>query len=452
MSVDTSGLEPFLPNGSIQARATALTSRVLYKADAAILLLDAREGVVPADEALASWLRSTSANMVEKVILVANKCEGRGTDVGAVVVDSLKLGFGEPVAISAETGEGMADLFQALRPRLDPIIESRKALVEELADKEGGDEDAEGQSQHKGPVKVAIMGLTNVVSIFMSFVRLLLRLIKTQILQGKSTLTNFLVQEERCLTGPEPGLTRDAIKVKLRVEEQDIELVDTAGWIRRARLSSHDDSGGEVAARTLEEGRTVLRFVHVVILVVDVLRILERNEGLTHQEATLAADVAREGRNLVIAANKLDELSPDHAERALDLIQSAAEGALADVRGVPILGISALTGVGADSLLPTALDLYNIWNKRVPTSKLNRWVEGAAAARPVGGGKDLRRIKYLSQVKARPPTFVAFVSGGSKLEESTRRYLVNLIREEFGFHSVPVRVTVRRKEKYKNRK
>jgi small GTP-binding protein len=276
-AVDTSGLEPFLPGGSIQARATALTAGVLRRADVALLLLDARTGVLPPDEALARWLRASAS--AGRVVLAANKCErrgaGAGADVGAALAEAARLGFGAPVALSAETGEGMAELFEALRPRLDPIIAARAEAVEELKAFEegqgGGQAAAPGSASGggaagapaatpeegrraaaaAGPLKLAIMGLVNV---------------------GKSTLTNRLLEEERCLTGPEPGLTRDAIKTLIDFEGRAVELVDTAGWVRRARLAAHDDAGGAVAARTLEEGRSVLRFVHVVALVVDAVR------------------------------------------------------------------------------------------------------------------------------------------------------------------------------------
>lgn len=179
---------------------------------------------------------------------------------------------------------------------------------------------------------------------------------------------------------------------------------------------------------------------------------MELDEGFTHQEATLAADVAREGRALLIAANKLDTLTPQEARRAIELVEDAALDALADVRGVPIVGMSAFTGRGAEALLPIALDIHSTWNQRISTSRLNKWIEGLIQSRPVGGGSELRRVKYLSQVKARPPTFVVFVSGSAALPDATKRFLMNQIREEFGFGGVPVRVTVRRKEKRETKK
>ena len=415
LAIDTSGLEPFLPSGTIQARATALTAGVLHRADVALFLVDGRDGVLPPDQSLAKWLRE-AASIGDKVVLAANKCErrrkGGEAGVGWALAEAAALGFGQPVAISAETGEGMIDLFHALQPRLDPIIASRRALVDEISnnadDSQASPSSGSGRKRNSKAIgikskerpqsnvtknlKIAVMGLVNV---------------------GKSTLTNRLLGTERCLTGPEPGLTRDAITVHVTHNEQQIELVDTAGWVRRARLSAHDDSGGVVSTRTLQEGRTVLRFVHIVVLVVDAARAAALGEGLTHAEATLAADVAREGRALIVLANKMDAL-PSEASRAsaLEMIQKAVEQCAPGVRGGAIIPVSALTGTGVDLVVPTAVETYAVWNSRVPTSKLNAWFKGVVSSLSPGGGSEIKRVKYLSQVKARPPTFVAFVGGG----------------------------------------
>ena len=401
-----------------------------------------------------------SGGVADRVVLAANKCERRGkkgeSGVEWALAEAASLGYGQPIAFSAETGEGLADLYQALQPRLDPIIETRQALVNEI---HGGSEDGEeiGSKNRKevapaktdkknkknvaqkeslskkkeGPIKIAIMGLVNV---------------------GKSTLTNWLLKEERCLTGPEPGLTRDAISVKIQHAGHEMELVDTAGWVRRARLSAHDDAGGVVAERTLKEGRTVLRFVHVVVLVVDAVRALELGEGLTHAEAALAAAAANEGRALIVVANKIDALSNSKATQALELVQEAVVKAAPGLRGGAVIAASALTGHGTQSLLPAAVEAYEMWNRRIPTSKLNRWLDGVVAALPRGGGSELTRIKYISQVKSRPPTFVVFVSGSSPFNDPSQRFLSNLIRTEFGLEGVPLRVTIRYKERHAKRK
>ncbi|PRW45001.1 GTPase Der [Chlorella sorokiniana] len=483
--IDTSGLEPFLPGDTIQARATALTGRVLNRSDVALLLIDGQTGALPPDEQLARWLRKTvvrtpssgsssksssssgdsssSSSISESsssssgsgpgrprgchVLLAANKCERRGVGnealVAATLAESVRLGFGEPVALSAMTGEGLSDLYEALQPLLDPIVATRQAAVRQMeapvaaVEQQQGEgaaadaaaaaaaEEGTASGSGKGPLKVAIMGLPNV---------------------GKSTLTNWLLQDERCLTGPEPGLTRDAIKERIQWEGHDIELVDTAGWIRRTKLAAYDESGGAVAEQTVAEAKSVMQFVHVVALLVDAQRALELREGLTHREVTLASDVVSEGRLLLIVANKLDALTPAQRQQALALIRQTVEDSLPDVSGVPIIGMSALTGKGADRLLPAALSMYSRWNLRVPTSKLNRWIEQKAAEYQAGGGKELNRVTYISQVKARPPTFVAFVSGSSPLSTATTRFLAAQIRQQFGFSGVPLRITVRMKQ------
>ncbi|KAL4448459.1 hypothetical protein ABPG75_005678 [Micractinium tetrahymenae] len=517
--IDTSGLEPFLPGDSIQARATQLTSRVLSRSDVAVLLIDGRTGSLPADEQLAQWLRKTvvaapqrsaggsssssaaavggssdassssgsgspggsssgstlssssgSSNRRRstcRVVVAANKCERRGPGgeaaIAAALAESMRLGFGEPVALSAMTGEGMTELYEVLQPLLDPIVEARQAAVQQIeggsrggeaeeeataqrgaaaaaaaAAEEGGGQlqgqapaaaGAAGEEGAKassgGPLRVAIMGLPNV---------------------GKSTLTNWVLQDERCLTGPEPGLTRDAIKERIFWEGQEVELIDTAGWIRRTKLAAYDESGGAVAEQTVAEARSVMQFVHVVALLVDAQRALELKEGLTHREVTLANDVVAEGRLLLIVANKLDALAPAQREQALALIRQTVEDSLPDVSGAPIIGMSALTGKGADKLLPAALKMYERWNQRVPTAKLNRWVEQTAAQYQVGGGKELNRIAYISQVKARPPTFVVWVRGSAPLSVPSTRFVAAQIRKQFGFGGVPLRIQVRQKQ------
>ncbi|EFN56363.1 hypothetical protein CHLNCDRAFT_144853 [Chlorella variabilis] len=481
--IDTSGLEPFLPGDSIQARATVLTATVLARSDIALFLVDGSTGTLPADEELARWLRKTvvgpgatgPAARSCAVLLAANKCERRGgggaAAVAAAVAESMRLGLGEPVALSAMTGEGMTDLYAALQPLLDPLTEARRAAVQQIEAPSGsGSTDIAGYSSSDGsdgisgmaaaaaprglggqgaavqqqagggewgkedpktsnsgggssvPLRIAIMGLPNV---------------------GKSTLANWLLGSERCLTGPEPGLTRDAIKERIEWEGQEVELVDTAGWIRRTKLANYDESGGAVAQQTVAEARGVMQFVHAVALLVDAARCLELGQGLTHREITLASDVVAEGRLLLIVANKLDTLTPAKRQHAMRLVREAVEDNLPDVSGVPIIGMSAMTGEGVGMLLPAAAAMYRRWNQRVPTSHLNRW---KAAEYQVGGGQVLNRITYISQVKARPPTFVAWVSGSTALSAPSQRFVAAQIRKEFGFGGVPIRIAVRLKQ------
>jgi GTPase len=247
------------------------------------------------------------------------------------------------------------------------------------------------------------------------------------------------------LTGPEPGLTRDAIRARIYSPcGKHLELVDTAGWVRRARLAGHDEAGGAVAAAALLEGRHVMHFVHIVALVVDAAAALKRKEGLTHAEAALAGEAAAEGRALLIVANKMDEL-PSAAARveAASLVRRAAERAAP--AAARVLAVSALTGDGADDVIPEALSAYEAWNTRLPTAGLNRWASARAAEfASFGGGRDLARVKYVSQVSVRPPTFAAFLRGADPLPEASRRHLANLLRRDFGFEGVPLRILAKR--------
>lgn len=416
---DTCGLETDPPPGSIQERASVLTARALSHADAILLVVDAKTGILPGDESLARWLRMQSAVSKSHVIPVANKCEGgsRRDQLASVLAETVKLGFGEAVGISAETGEGMADLYTSLQPVLDPIITERAAAAAAGSTIE--------QDAQPAVLRLAIMGLPNV---------------------GKSTLINQLLGEERCLTGPEPGLTRDAIKARVNFKGQDVELVDTAGWLKKTSLPRHDESGGQVAAATLRGGHSVLRLAHAVALVVDARCILESGRGLTHREAALASSIVQEGRVLVLVANKVDELDKGQSNEAIKLLKDSADRVLPDAGGAAVFGVSALTGENTQQLLSTVLILYEKWCKRVSTSTLNMWLKEKVIVSKVagGGGKESARVKYLSQIKARPPTFVAWSRGSAPFPETGRRALANAIREDFGFDAIVVRLLIRK--------
>lgn len=493
LAVDTSGLEVVMRDGirnsrssslnSISMRATELTEGVVQRSDVILFLMDGKDGVVAVDRDLARWFRRRG--VVDRVVPVMNKCDGRrhrgygygsggGGAAGDAEVEVGKLGFrsvdgGSYVGVSAETGEGMADLYEAIRPRLDDLTRERMASLSylshlgEVSDAVKSDASKDGSeggaSQHKGHPKVAIMGLTNV---------------------GKSTLLNRLVGRERCVTGPEPGLTRDAITVELRGRDGAVvaELVDTAGWIRRTRLKAHDDSDGAVAEMTMREGKTVMRFVHVVMLVVDCERVAERmrldarlgalgstrtREGvedvvLTHAEAALVADAVAQGRAVVVGLNKVDLLLEDsfsgkstptsrdvRESRAVEAIRESLRRVTPELGdSATILPISATHGSGIDEIIPAIQNVYGKWNARMPTGKLNAWLRELKLEKAhVGGGNTVSRIKYLSQVKSRPPTFVVFVSGKSKLGDSVGRFLANRLRDDFDLHGVPVRVIQR---------
>ena len=385
--IDTAGFEE-ARGDSLPARMRAQTERAVAEADLALLLIDARAGVIPLDAEFANLLRKSPT----PVVLVANKCEGRLGATG--VIDAFALGFGEPVAISAEHGEGLADLYDAIAPYAAAA----------------GAEEAPAADEETGVLQLAIVGRPNV---------------------GKSTLINRLLGEERLLTGPEPGITRDAIAVAWRTRGRDIRLVDTAGLRRRARVAE------KLEKLSVEDTLRAIRFAQVVVLVLDANDMLER------QDLTIARLVIDEGRALVIAANKWDLVMDKTA--ALARLRDRIETSLPQLRGLRPVTISALAGKNLDRLLDAVLAAYELWNRRVPTAALNRWLGDAVEAHPppLVAGRRLK-LRYGAQIKTRPPTFALFVSRPEKLPDSYSRYLVNSLRDSFDLPGVPIRLQLRK--------
>ena len=381
-AIDTAGLEEAAPE-TLAGRMMAQTERALADADAALLLIDGRAGVTPADEFFAKQLRRLHL----PIILAVNKCEGGAAESG--VAEGHALGLGQPIPISAEHGEGLADLYDALSPFDSEASEDASRLDDVL--------------------RLAIVGRPNV---------------------GKSTLLNRLVGEARVITGAEPGLTRDSIAVRWSYEGRAVELVDTAGLRRRAKTVAALD---KLSARDAERA---LGKAAVVLVVFDA------TEPAGRQDMAIAARAADEGRAVVIVLNKWDVVRNRAAARAA--IQDRLETALAQVKGVPVVTCSALTGAGTDGIMPAVLAAFDTWNRRVPTAQLNRWLEEAVAHHPppLASGRRLR-LRYITQVKARPPTFALFASKPHALPESYRRYLVNGIGAEFGLAGVPIRLLLR---------
>ncbi len=381
-AIDTAGLEEAAPE-TIAGRMMAQTERALEEADAALLLIDGRAGVTPADEFFANQLRRLHV----PVVLAVNKCEGGAAESG--VAEGYALGLGQPIPISAEHGEGLADLYDALSP-FDSETSEDAARADDV-------------------LRLAIVGRPNV---------------------GKSTLLNRLVGEARVITGAEPGLTRDSIAVRWSYEGRAVELVDTAGLRRRAKtVAALDKLSARDAERALGQA--------AVVLVV-----FDATDPAGRQDMAIAARAADEGRAVVIVLNKWDVVRNRAATRAA--IQDRLETALAQVKGVPVVTCSALTGAGIDGIMPAVLAAFDTWNRRVPTAQLNRWLEGAVAHHPppLAAGRRLR-LRYITQVKARPPTFALFASKPQALPESYRRYLVNGIGAEFGLAGVPIRLLLR---------
>ena len=384
--VDTAGLEEAAPE-TLAGRMREGSGVATAAADVVVFVVDARTGVTPADRHFAQWLRRQGRS----VLLVANKAEGRSAR--SSVLDAFELGFGEPVAVSAEHGEGISELMSEIADRLPTPREIREDVPEEGV----------------RPLKLAIVGRPNA---------------------GKSTLLNRLIGEERMLTGPEPGLTRDAVSVVLGDPAGPIELVDTAGLRRKARI--------EAPLEKLAVGAAIgaLKLAEVVVLVVDA------TEGLHDQDLQIAQLIEREGRACVIALNKWDAVADRSAARRA--VTERLEMSLTQLRGVPVVPLSAMTGAGMDRLLPAVRRAHAVWNTRLSTAGLNRWFEQALARHPppLVSGRRLK-LRYITQAKARPPTFVAFGTRAERLPEDYQRYLVNSLREAFELPGTPIRLQLR---------
>ncbi|MEC8028787.1 MAG: ribosome biogenesis GTPase Der [Pseudomonadota bacterium] len=403
--VDTAGLEEADPE-SLAGRMRAQTERAIADADLVLMMVDARSGIMPLDEHFARLLRRRG----DKVVLLANKSEGAAARAG--LFEAFSLGLGEPVAISAEHNEGMADLYEAIRARMpeEPAEEKNEnAVLEDGSPPEEGVDIWQDRDRPR-VVRMAVVGRPNV---------------------GKSTLVNAILGEDRLLTGPEAGITRDAIEVEWRYRDRPLKLVDTAGLRRRARVME------KLEKLSVEDTRRAIQFAHVVVLVLDAQMMLEK------QDLTIARMVIEEGRALVIAANKWDAVTD--REQALRDLRDRFEISLPQVKGAPYITVSALRGRNLDKLFDAVFAVYDVWNTRISTARLNRWLSQKTEAHPPPLARGRRiRLRYMTQIKARPPTFAAFVSLPEELPEAYTRYLVNGLREDFDLPGTPIRFITRK--------
>lgn len=401
--VDTAGWEDE-DAATLPGRMRQQTEAALVGADVALFVIDARAGLTPLDEEIARSLRQCDV----PVVLVANKAEGKAGDHG--LYESFGLGFGDPVPLSAEHGQGMADLFEALLPHLNERQLEMDAEAEAAAEL-----DDEEEYDPKAVLKLAIVGRPNA---------------------GKSTLINRFLQEDRLLTGPEAGITRDSIAIDwdwhdpASDEARPVRLIDTAGMRKKAQVID------KLEKMAVADARHAIDFAEVVVLLLDATR------GLEHQDLKIASMVLEEGRALMIAINKWDVA--EDASGLFNGIRKALDDGLSQVKGLPLLAVSARTGKGLDDLIRAAFELRDAWSRRVPTALLNRWFDDALAKNPppAPGGRRIK-LRYITQAKTRPPGFVLFGTRLDELPASYQRYLVNGIRRDLGFDAVPVRLTLR---------
>jgi len=397
--IDTAGLEN-AERGSLSARMQAHTAAAIAKADAILFLIDARAGTTASDRVFADMVRKSGKH----AILVANKSEGRAGEAGAL--EAYALGLGDPIAMSAEHGEGLAELYEALRAVLpEPITKGEHEQVRAAPD--------------ESPIRIAIVGRPNT---------------------GKSTLINRLLGEERLLTGPETGITRDAIAVELQWREREFRVHDTAGLRRRSRINE------KLEKLSVADALNAIRFAEVVIVLVDAQAPFEE------QDIRIADLVEREGRAVVIAVNKWDLVTAESG--AMGRLRSAVDRLLPQIKGVGMAVLSAKTGQGLERLMQAVVDAHAVWNRRVPTAALNRFLAAATSVNPPPALRGRRlRLDYMTQPKSRPPTFVLFGSRTSTLPDAYRRYLVNGLRERFDLPGTPIRLTLRTKSNpYASRK
>lgn len=396
--IDTAGLEEAAPD-ALETRMMRQTERAVEDADVSLILMDGRAGITPTDRYFAQWLRKKG----KPIVLVVNKCESsRGEEN---LTEFYSLGLGEPLPISAAHGYGMDILYEAL--------EVYHKDHHEPLDVDANIPDASPEDDESKPIQIAIIGRPNV---------------------GKSTLLNTLLQDERVLTGPEAGITRDAIAIDWQYKGREVRLIDTAGMRRKAKVEH------KLEKLSVSDSLRAVRYAHVVVMVMDA------NQPLEHQELAILNVAIQEGRAVVLAVNKWDTINePDPVMKE---IHHQVGELLPQIKGVPVVPISALKGKNTDKLMDACLHMYKVWNTYITTTRLNTWLKEAETQHPppLASNKRPIRLKYMTQGKKRPPAFMLFVNKPDQLPESYVRYLVNKLREDFDIPGIPIRMLLRKVE------
>lgn len=429
--IDTAGLEESFDD-SIEGRMRKQTEDGLNQADAVLFIIDGRAGVTPADEHFANWLRKQKRvnGKTKPVVLAVNKCESDQA-VATAMGEAYSLGLGQPIPISSAHGYGIEDLYNAFEPYFSDAeedeIERRVNIIDdqELDTLEGRTDfdfaALEIEDDSDKPIKIAIVGRPNV---------------------GKSTLMNALLKENRVMTGPEAGITRDAIAIDWEFNNRKVRLVDTAGMRKKANIINN------IEKMSVDDSLRAIRLAQVVILVIDTENILDK------QDIQIADHVLKEGRALVLAVNKWDLIKGDEQKKeTIDFVKYRLQTSLGQVRNIPSVSISALHNKNLGFMMQSVLDIYEVWNRRVSTSKMNKWlaIKESQNPAPLYEGRS-NRLKYITQINIRPPTFTVWVSRPKDLPDSYKRYLMNGIRDDFDLKGIPIRLLVRTsKNPYSNK-
>ncbi|XP_068659273.1 uncharacterized protein [Aristolochia californica] len=416
--LDSAGLETAATSGSILSRTAHMTCNILARSHFALFLIDVRDGLQPLDLEVGKWLRKNASNI--KTILVMNKSESLDEESGVLIAaagEAQRLGFGDPIPISAETGFGMAELYETLRPLLEDHMHKTKSDEKVIEDNNG---DSLEHEDTKVPLQLAIIGRPNV---------------------GKSTLLNAILQQDRVIVGPEAGLTRDSIRAQFQFDGRTIYLVDTAGWLPRAGQEK-----GPSSLSVMQSKKNLMR-AHIVVMVLDADEIAKAKSSMKHSEVVIARQAVEEGRGLVVVVNKMDLLRGKENsklyEKVLKVVPEEIQTVIPQITGIPVVFVSALEGKGRLAVMHHVLETYEKWCLRLSTARLNRWLLKVMSRHSWKDKASQPKIKYFTQVKARPPTFVAFLRGKNKLLDTDIRFLTKSLKEDFNLGGIPIRIMQR---------